>query len=492
MEFDLDLEDLDLKSVDMRSTTPTQNTRNITFDNKNQSAFRPTMREQSPNLTISTNNSDAMPSMNGFNSDKEVDFGLNLLVNKKKQRPDSEVTKLGSNSNSGSSNSYNQSPSTKSSFSSMFNDNDNDNKSSSNSMPQKLNFDDTELLQNSLFDDNMTNIDLDKELNTMDLDDIVPPKPTMSGPSLPNFGSSSSGTGNNGFAASSTNTFGNMSNMGNMGNTSNTNSNGYDGGNNYGSINTAGISSTDNLSFEEIQKRKFDLLCKFERLRDKGIKLPKTFSMSSSYEEMNHEYERLLHHRKMDNSVKMQRRMLVSFASMAEFVNNKTGNPFDVNLDGWSEHMNEEINTYDEVFEDLYEKYKESASMAPELKLVFMVASSAFWFHISNNMSKSVMGNMNMGDMFKNNPDLMNQFKNAAMGSMQQQSPGLANFMSMGKGSGGGGGGGGGGGNASSGPPKYNPMAGPPFSNPRDAPPRGSTNINSSDDIDALIDSISN
>ena len=473
MEFDLDLEDLDLKSVDMRSNTPTQTTRNIAFNNnhnnhntQSQSAFKPTMRDQSPNLTISTNNHDTMPSMNGFNSDKEVDFGLNLLVNKKKQKPESEVNKLGN----GGSTSQNPSPSFNNSFSNMFNNNSN-----SNTMPQKLNFDDTEVLQNSLFDDNMTNIDLDKELNTMDLEDISPPKPSMSGPSLPNFGSSNLGSGNNGFsssfAASSTNTFGGSGMGGSTGNT-------------YGSINTAGISSTENLSFEEIQKRKFDLLCKFERLRDKGIKLPKTFSMSSSYEEMNHEYERLLHHRKMDNSVKMQRRMLVSFASMAEFVNNKTGNPFDVNLDGWSEHMNEEINTYDEVFEDLYEKYKESANMAPELKLVFMVASSAFWFHISNNMSKSVMGNMNMGDMFKNNPDLMNQFKSAAMGSMQQQSPGLANFMSMG-------GGGGSGGN-NSGPPKYNPMTGPPFSNPRDAPPRGSTNINSSDDIDALIDSISN
>ena len=71
MEFDLDLEDLDLKSVDMRSTTPTQTTRNISFNNnhnnngQNQSAFKPTIREQSPNLTISTNNNDAMPSMNG-------------------------------------------------------------------------------------------------------------------------------------------------------------------------------------------------------------------------------------------------------------------------------------------------------------------------------------------------------------------------------------------------------------------------------------------
>ena len=459
MEFDLDLEDLDLKSVDMRSETPIQ-TKNISFQNQNQnqnqSSFKPIIRNESPNLTISTNNNDSMPSMNGFNSDKEVDFGLNLLVNKKKQKPESEINKLGNNSSSSSNNT----------FSSLFNSNNNN----SNTMPQKINLDSTEILQNSLFDDNITNIDLDKELNTMDLDDINPPKPSMSGPSLPNFGSSGMGSGNNGFAASATNTFGGSSMGGNsMGNT-------------YGSINTAGISSTENLSFEEIQKRKFDLLCKFERLRDKGIKLPKTFSMSSSYEEMNHEYERLLHHRKMDNSVKMQRRMLVSFASMAEFVNNKTGNPFDVNLDGWSEHVNEEINSYDEVFEDLYEKYKESANMAPELKLVFMVASSAFWFHISNNMSKSVMGNMNMGDMFKNNPNLMNQFKEAAMGSMQQNSPGLANFMSMG----------GGNGNNSSGPPKYNPMAGPPFSNPRDAPPRGSTNINSSDDIDALIDSISN
>ena len=72
----------------------------------------------------------------------------------------------------------------------------------------------------------------------------------------------------------------------------------------------------------------------------------------------------------------------------------------------------------------------------------------------------------------------MNQFKTAAMGSMGQTSPGLANFM--------------GGMGGSGGPPKYNPMNAPPFSNPRDAPPRGSTTINSSDDIDALIESISN
>jgi len=461
--FELDLEDLDLKDVDIGSSG-SGGFKNISFSNNNSggsgSGGSNSNNYSSPNLTISTNNNDPMPSMNGLSSDKEVDFGLNLLVNKKKQRPESEITKLGYGTRSN-----NPSPTPKTSFDNLFNDNS----SGSNDMPHKIDLSDSELMNKSFFDDNMTNIDLDNELNTMNLEDISKPSPTMSGPGLPNFSSNK-----NMFGSSNS-----MSGMSGMSGISGMNGGGDSGSNNaYGNgIHTGSVSSTENLSFEEIQKRKFDLLCKFERLRDKGIKLPKVFSMSSSYEEMNHEYERLVYHRKMENSVKMQRRMLVSFTSMAEFVNNKTGNPFDINLDGWSEHMNEEIGTYDDVFEDLYDKYKESANMAPELKLVFMVASSAFWFHISNNMAKSVMPNVDMNKIFKQNPDLMKQFKTAAMGSMGQSNPGLANFM---------------GGMGGGGPPKYNPMASPPFSNPRDAPPRGSTNINSSDDIDALIDSISN
>ena len=434
--FELDLDDLDLKTVDMKPNTPVNT---------------PSYAPSRPNLTISSSNNDPMPSMGGLSTDKEVDFGLNLLVNKKKQRPDAEVNKLGSGGST--------SPAPRSAFSSLFNDSHHDDMES-NTLPQKFNLDDnTEFLQKSLFDDNMTNIDLDKELNSMDLNDISKPVPSMSGPSLPNFNSSSGGVGGGGgssYAASATSGFNAAPSS-------------------YGSINTGGVSSTENLSFEEIQKRKFDLLCKFERLRDKGVRLPKTFSMSSNYEEMQQEYDRLVYHRKMENSVKMQRRMLVSFASMAEFVNNKTGNPFDINLDGWSEHMNEEINNYDEIFEDLYDKYKESANMAPEMKLVFMVASSAFWFHISQNMSKSVMGKM--GGMFGGGN--MGQFKDAAMNMMGQTNPGFANFMNMA-------------GNVNNnGPPKYNPMSAPPFSNPQDAPPRGSTNINNTQDIDELIDSIS-
>ena len=45
--------------------------------------------------------------------------------------------------------------------------------------------------------------------------------------------------------------------------------------------------------------------------------------MSSDYDEMRYEYVRLLHLRKMDNSVKMQRQMLISFVSGTEWLNGK-------------------------------------------------------------------------------------------------------------------------------------------------------------------------
>lgn len=461
--FDLDLEDLDLKSVDIKPSinpiTTSNDFKSISFNgSSSNSGSNFNIPAAKPNLTVSSSNYDPMPS--GLSSDKEVDFGLDLLMNKKKMRPDTEINKLG-----GSSQAPSPTP-LRSSSSSGFNLGGN-----AGGFPEKVDAT-TELLENSLLNtsDNITDIDLDKELSTLDLGDIAKPKPSMNGPSLPSFSSTSANT-----TTPSTGGYGSSGYSG-LGYSMGGNSGGYSSN---GYINTGGVSSNTGLSFEEIQTKKFDLLCKFERLRDKGVRLPKTFSMSSSLDEMELEYKRLVEHRQLDNSVKMQRRMLISFASMLEFLNGKFSNPFDLHIDGWSEQLSEEIDSYDDVFEDLYSKYKDSVNMAPELKLAMMVGSSAFWYHLTSNMSKSMMPNL-MNNVMKQNPDLMRQFQNATLNTMSQGNPAMAQFM----------------GNMtpgmnSGGPPKYNPMAAPPFSNPRDAPPRGQTNINQTDDIDALIDSIS-
>ena len=103
-----------------------------------------------------------------------------------------------------------------------------------------------------------------------------------------------------------------------------------------------------------------------------------------------------------------------------EFLNNKF-DPFDVKLDGWSESVNENLNDYDEVFEELAEKYgAASGTMAPELKLLMMVGGSAFMFHLTNTMFKSSIPGMD--DIMKQNPDLMKQFAKAAVGSIGKSS----------------------------------------------------------------------
>jgi hypothetical protein len=179
-------------------------------------------------------------------------------------------------------------------------------------------------------------------------------------------------------------------------------------------------------TFEEIQKEKAELLRLLDRLEAKGVKLSKRFTMESNLEEMQNEYRRITERRAVEQSVKFQRKMLIAFVTAIEFLNNKF-DPADLKLDGWSESVHENAHDYDDVFEELHEKYKEKASMAPELKLMLMLGGSGFMFHLTNTMFKTSLPGM--GEVFKQNPDLMNQFAKATVNTMGQSEPGFANFM---------------------------------------------------------------
>lgn len=429
-EFDLNLDEL--KTVDINtnnnSIARSSPSFNISTDTGSSSANVKTINMGSrPDLTISTSNHDSMPpprstSTTDFNfGDKEVDFGLDMIMNKKMVKNNTSGTPPGTPAPSvpiGGVDTYGSKPVT------LTND----------------------ILSASAFDDGLTNIDLDKELNSIDINSVKPPK-SMSMPTMPNFGSPPS------------------TNYMNM----NTNMNNNFGGSSSNSF--SGGSATDGLSYEDIQKLKFDLLCKLERLRAKGIKFSRQFSMSSDYNEMKYEYDRLVHERKLDNSIKMSRNMLITFVSGIEYLNNKF-DPFDLKLDNWSSQMNDNINDYDDVFEELYEKYKESANMAPEMRLMFMVGGSAFMYHLNQTMFKGLAPSAQ--DVFNQNPDLLRQFNDAAM--RQTGGNGFANMMGM-MGSGG----------SSAPPPPKFPGMGAGLSG---IPGAGRPNINNTDDVDAMIANI--
>ena len=139
------------------------------------------------------------------------------------------------------------------------------------------------------------------------------------------------------------------------------------------------------------------------------------YNMNSNLEEMRNEYYKLKKQRETENSIKFQRKILMAAVTGAEFMNNKF-DPFDLKLDGWSESVNDNINDFDEVFEELAEKYSGKSEIAPEIKLMMILGGSAFMFHLTQTLFKSSMPGMD--DIMKQNPDLMKQFAQAAVGQM--------------------------------------------------------------------------
>jgi hypothetical protein len=186
------------------------------------------------------------------------------------------------------------------------------------------------------------------------------------------------------------------------------------------------LPSQPQLTKEEMLREKFKFLRKLEALEKKGVELSKKYSMESSLQEMMGEYETIMEEKTKLNSVKFQGNMLMAVINGMEFLNNRF-DPFDIKLDGWSEQVNENITDYDDIFGELYEKYKSKASMAPELKLLFQLGGSAMMVHMTNTMFKSSMPGMD--DILRQNPDLMRSFQNAAVNSMANTNPGFSGFM---------------------------------------------------------------
>jgi hypothetical protein len=121
-----------------------------------------------------------------------------------------------------------------------------------------------------------------------------------------------------------------------------------------------------------------------------------------------------------------------------EFLNTRF-DPFDVKLDGWSESVNDGIHDYDDVFEELFEKYKGKGKMAPELRLMMSLAGSAFMFHLTNTMFRSQLPGMESIKQVGGNSGGGGGGKPAGNGFMSNMLGGLMGSLFNGGGGGGGG-----------------------------------------------------
>ncbi len=183
-------------------------------------------------------------------------------------------------------------------------------------------------------------------------------------------------------------------------------------------------------NIEEEKREKIEYLNKLQRLEQKGFPISRKYTMDNSLEEVKQEYMRLVDARQLEASLRFQRQALVGVVTGMEWLNGRF-DPFDLKLDGWSESVHENVEDFDEIFEELYDKYKERGKMPPEMRLLMTLAGSGFMCHVSNTFLRSRMPSAE--DVLRSNPDLARQFAGAAA---TQAGPGFGKFMNMAMGGG--------------------------------------------------------
>ena len=177
------------------------------------------------------------------------------------------------------------------------------------------------------------------------------------------------------------------------------------------------------MNDRERRRKKRNMIKSLEQWHEKGlIKNISRFTMDSSYEEVEDEYEGALEDKRKRDAVKMQQNWMITAINTIEY-GNSMFDPFGISLDGWGESISEDIDSYDEIFEQLHEKYK-GGKMSPELSLLMRLGFSASVIHFSNKALSTATPGFN--DVIRQSPELMRMFTTATVDSMKQSSPGMA------------------------------------------------------------------
>jgi hypothetical protein len=160
----------------------------------------------------------------------------------------------------------------------------------------------------------------------------------------------------------------------------------YGDGPSVANISTSNDKYSGFESEEELNLAKLSMLRDLCELVQHGVKLSQNYHMNSDYKAM--KYERDLHRSIKDkhNGVKWMNKLMCHMCYGVELANDNF-NPFEFKLKGWSEQVEDDSMEYYDVLGELYEKYfKAGKPIPPELKLAFLLASSAASFHVSKTL----------------------------------------------------------------------------------------------------------
>ena len=141
--------------------------------------------------------------------------------------------------------------------------------------------------------------------------------------------------------------------------------------------------------FTSIDDEKSHILWKLSRAKRSGMPVHRNLTIDSNIRELRNELKRVEYELSLNQSLRFQKRMLCLAVSGMEVLTERYS-LFDLQLKGWSSSVQDDIDSFDSVLTRLHDKYKDRASMPPELQLLLMLVSSAISFHVTKSMMKSL------------------------------------------------------------------------------------------------------
>lgn len=122
------------------------------------------------------------------------------------------------------------------------------------------------------------------------------------------------------------------------------------------------------MTYEQLQTKKAYYLSEIDRLTKSGVKPLVHLDMSHDLNEISGEFHRMKHFHDTQMGIKRMRNLTMIGINFLESFDEKY--QFIGDMEGISMHTHANIGDFDDIFSELYNKYKDAISVGPEIRLV--------------------------------------------------------------------------------------------------------------------------
>ena len=204
----------------------------------------------------------------------------------------------------------------------------------------------------------------------------------------------------------------------------------------YQDYNSNPVNNIEILHAKQLNTKR-ELIYKIQQLQNKlyDVELnPKNFTTADSLSELQSEFERLTVIKNQKSTREWYRKILFGVTKGLEWCNHKW-DPVGLKRDGWSTEIASNEDEFDEIFDELTEKYGSSfgleKNIPPEIRLIGLILYSGITYSISQTLSSSYNDRPEFSEIINKDPVLRERFlKTATEIQLEQAQPQVSKLYS--------------------------------------------------------------